>query len=241
MAVDYHDALAELGIGSAHPGGFRMTLAWLDRVDLADCKDVLEVGCGTGRTACLLAQRHHSSVTGVDIRKAMVEQARRRAAALGVNARFLHAKGGRLPFADCSFDAVVAESVTVFNPVRRMLGEYARVLRKGGVLIDTEMCAAGALPADVMLDFRRVYGAVEVPTLRQWKDLLADAGLSGARILISGPLQSLMLQDDIPDDQAGPEKGGLSKEVAALTQANGELMARHGHWLQYAVLVAHAA
>ena len=238
--MDYHDALAELGIGSAHPGGFRMTLAWLDRVDLAHCRDVLEVGCGTGRTACQIAQRYKSRVTGVDIRGSMIAKARRRADAVGASVQFLQVKTGRLPFLDGSFDAVVAESVTVFNPVRRMVGEYARVLRGGGVFVDTEMCAAGPLPPDVRNDFRRVYGAVEVPTLRGWKDLLSEAGLSGVHVLLSGPLQSLMLQDDVKDDQAEPEQSSVGKEIAALLQANGELMARHGPWLHYAVLVAYA-
>lgn len=239
--MDYHDALATLGIGSAHPGGFRMTLAWLDQVSVQPSADVLDVGCGTGRTACLVAKRCGAVVTGVDIRRTMVDKARRRSAAMGLDARFLHVKPGRLPFPDGSFDVLVAESVTVFNPARRMLREYARVLRQGGVLVETEMCAAAHLPPEVLHDLRAVYGAADIPTVRGWKDMITDAGLSGVRVLFSGPVSSLMLEADLFDDHAEPDPGGVGADVAKLTQANGELMARHAHWLHYAVLVAQRA
>ncbi len=237
--MDYHDALAALGIGSAHPGGFRMTLAWLEEVAVQPSADVLDVGCGTGRTACLVAKRCGSTVTGVDIRRTMVDKARRRNDAMGLDARFLHVKPGRLPFPDGSFDVVIAESVTVFNPARRMLLEYARVLRRGGVLVETEMSAAAQLPPEVLQDLRAVYGAAEIPTVRGWKALIADAGLSGVRVLFSGPISALMPEPDLLDDHAEPDPGGVSAQVAKVTQANGELMARYAHWLHYAVLVAH--
>ena len=239
--MDYHDALATLGIGSAHPGGFRMTLAWLDQVRIQPSADVLDVGCGTGRTACFVAKRSGAAVTGVDIRRTMVEKARRRNTVMGLNVRFLRVKPGRLPFPDDAFDVVVAESVTVFNPARRMLREYARVLRPGGVLVETEMSAAAPLPRDVLQDFQTVYGAADIPTVRGWREWITDAGLSDVRVLFSGPISSLMLESDLVDDHADPDPGGVSADVAKVTQANGELMARHAHWLHYAVLVAHKA
>jgi SAM-dependent methyltransferase len=48
----------------------------------------LDVGCGTGRDACYLAGRGWQ-VTGVDIAPAAIARARRRAAALGVQVRWV--------------------------------------------------------------------------------------------------------------------------------------------------------
>lgn len=62
----------------------RLALAGWLRVR-ADTR-VLDVGCGVGRWSCRLAERG-ARVTGVDVSAAMLEQARRRAAARGFAAR----------------------------------------------------------------------------------------------------------------------------------------------------------
>lgn len=55
----------------------------------------LDVGCGTGRDACYLAGRGWQ-VTGVDIAAAAIARARRRAAALGVQVRWVVGDAGTL-------------------------------------------------------------------------------------------------------------------------------------------------
>ena len=237
--MDYHDALAALGVGSAHPGGYAATLAWVEMVDLRPGARVLEVGCGTGRTACLLADRFGCRVTGVDLRRAMIDRAVRRAELAGVDVHFQKAGARRLPFPEASFDALVAESVTVFNPPRPQLREYLRVLRPGGFAVDVEMCAAGPVPADIMRSFQDLYGAVELPTMIRWKALYSEAGFAGARILLSGSAAAMPLKDDIPDAPAtAAGETALSPAVAAIVRKNGELMARAGCWLNFAVIRA---
>lgn len=65
--MNYHEMIAAMGEGAAHPGGYKGTLAFLDGVDIPPGLRVLEVGCGTGRTACLLAQKG-AKVTAMDRR-----------------------------------------------------------------------------------------------------------------------------------------------------------------------------
>jgi SAM-dependent methyltransferase len=98
----------------------------------------LDAGCGTGTIARRLAQ-HGCQVTAVDGSARMIEVAERAAAAERTAAavRFLRVHDVvELPFADASFDAVICSSVLEYvADAARVLGELARVLRRGGRLI----------------------------------------------------------------------------------------------------------
>lgn len=235
--MDYHDALAAAGAGSAHPGGFAMTQTWAARLGFTQEWRVLEVGCGTGRTACWLAQRFGCEVVGIDVRAAMVEKARRRARRMGLDVQFERNAVRKLPFTAADFDVIIAESVTVFNPVLPLLQEYERVLKPGGRLCDIEMCAAAPFPPEVAKVFRKAYGAVEVPTLRRWKSLLSEAGFVSAGALLSGSIESLYGREEEPDIYAEPDLA-QSPTVARYVEENARVMAEYGRWLMYVVLQA---
>jgi ubiquinone/menaquinone biosynthesis C-methylase UbiE len=94
---------------------------------------ILDAGCGSGPLAAALGERG-ASVTGFDSSEAMVNLARKR---LGEGAELLVADLGRpLPFADDTFDDVVAS--LVFHYLEDWVGpltEMRRVLRPEGRLI----------------------------------------------------------------------------------------------------------
>lgn len=103
---------------------------------------VLEIGCGPGwfwdAAADLLPARLDLTLT--DLSPGMVEDACERAAAAGpdwtVRGQALDA--GRLPFADASFDVVMALHMLYHVPdPARAIAEMARVLRPGGVALVT--------------------------------------------------------------------------------------------------------
>jgi aminoglycoside 6-adenylyltransferase len=90
----------------------------------------LEVGCGDGRVARDLAARGHR-VTGVDIAPAMV----RLAAEADPVGEYRVADAAALPFADESFDVVVAyNSLMDVDDLEGAVREAARVLVPGGCL-----------------------------------------------------------------------------------------------------------
>lgn len=94
----------------------------------------LDVGCGTGGVAALAA-RAGADVTGVDLAPALVETARRRAAADGVPCRYEVGDAERLPYEDASFDVVASSVGAMFAPDQgAVASELARVLRPGGRL-----------------------------------------------------------------------------------------------------------
>lgn len=97
---------------------------------------VLDVGCGPGRLAVQLAKLAPGlSVTGLDLAPAMVERARRRAAAAGLaeRVRFVAGNVAAMPWPDAQFDLVVSTfSMHHWADVAGGLGEIHRVLKPGG-------------------------------------------------------------------------------------------------------------
>jgi SAM-dependent methyltransferase len=93
---------------------------------------VLDVACGSG-TAALVAARRYCEVSGIDYVPALIERARLRAAAEGLEASFEHADAQQLPFADDTFDVVLSVYGVQFAPDQeRAAAELLRVCRPGG-------------------------------------------------------------------------------------------------------------
>jgi len=237
-AVNYHDALAAVGASSAHPGGFASTRAWMKKVPIDSAATVLEVGCGTGRTACTISKMYNATVIGVDIHPQMIAKATSRAQAMRVPVTFMTVERGPLPFAKESMDVVVAESVTVFNDIAPMLSEYYRVLRPGGFVLDIEMSAAARLPDHVLQIFRQTYGAVSVPTLRQWKTLYTDAQFVDVRMLLSGSVPDTPPRDASYDAYGLTSGETYSADLWRIMQENQQVMATYSKWLHYGVILA---
>jgi ubiquinone/menaquinone biosynthesis C-methylase UbiE len=96
------------------------------------CGRVLELGIGTG--ANLLYYPDDVKLVGIDPDESFLEKARRRTAALGRPAMLLAAHTEELPFAEHSFDMVIATLVfcTVADP-KQAFREVHRVLKPGGL------------------------------------------------------------------------------------------------------------
>ena len=107
--------------------------------------DVLEVAVGTGRN--LPFYPRGVRLTGIELSPKMLDGARRRAEELGVEADLRVADAQDLPFADASFDTVVATLALCTIPDdRRAVAEVARVLRPGGRLLLLEHVRSPHLP-----------------------------------------------------------------------------------------------
>jgi len=95
---------------------------------------ILDVGCGTGALAAVVAQTNPSvSVTGIDPAEAYVAYARARHG--GGRVRFEVGDAQRLQFPAATFDRTVALLVLNFIPDRaKALDEMIRVTRPGGLV-----------------------------------------------------------------------------------------------------------
>jgi ubiquinone/menaquinone biosynthesis C-methylase UbiE len=107
----------------------------LDRVGIEQGMDVLDVGTGSGGTVAIPAAQRGANVTGSDLVGEHFEAARRRAAAAGVEVRWVEADAEELPFPGASFDRVLSTFGHMFAPQQAVTAaEMARVLKPGGVL-----------------------------------------------------------------------------------------------------------
>jgi len=95
---------------------------------------VLEVACGTGHNLPLCAV--NSDITAVDLSPKMLEIARKKASARGLNANFAVMDAEQLEFPDGGFDTVVStlSTCTYPNPLKA-LHEMKRVCRPGGSIL----------------------------------------------------------------------------------------------------------
>lgn len=238
--MDYHDMLARQGVGSAHPGGFAATVDFLSHFPFRRSSRILEVGCGTGRTACYLARKGHE-VTGIDIRPAMLKKAKKRAELEQVNVRFLQGDACQLPFESEQFDVVVAESVTVFVDAPKAFSEYYRVLRQSGSLYDREMMAIDSLPSKVSRAVRQLYGARQLPRLAEWMDMLQKAHFQEVSVWKPTAVPEKL---DMTDEWAYPDPHQQmdldvyeDPRVRSILEQNMQIMTRYARYLGYGVLM----
>jgi SAM-dependent methyltransferase len=153
---------------------------------------VLDVVCGSGNAA-LAAGRRFCRVVGVDGAPSLLQQARRRAEAEGLEVAFLEGDADHLAFPDGSFDAVLSAGGAVCTlDEERRAGELLRVCRPGG-----RIGMVSWTPDSYVGELLRVIGEhlpppadVELPVLWGSKERLLE--LFGPEVAISAPRRSLL-------------------------------------------------
>lgn len=149
-------------------------------VDPSPSERVLDVACGSGNTA-LVAARRFGTVAGIDFVPALVDRARRRAEADGLDIDFQVADAQALPFPDASFDVVVSVFGVIFAPDQEQAAsELLRVCRPGG-----RIALACWMPEDFGRDFfglhaRHVPPPPGAPSPLRWGTDEGLAALLGA-------------------------------------------------------------
>jgi len=133
--------------------------------DLAENRDVLEIGCGTGMGLAYLVQRARRAV-GIDINSALLQEARSHLP----DVELREGDAGALPFPDQSFDVLLMlEMLYYVTDIDQALEECRRVLRPAGILF---VC----LPNCDRPDFNPSPFAVRYPNVPELADALARSG-----------------------------------------------------------------
>jgi SAM-dependent methyltransferase len=105
-----------------------------DAIDLRPGAEVLDVATGTGHVA-LAAARRFARATGVDYVPALLEVARQRASAEGLDVTFTEGDAENLPVQDTSYDYVLSTIGAMFAPNQeKTASELLRAARPGGTI-----------------------------------------------------------------------------------------------------------
>ncbi|HET9658115.1 MAG TPA: methyltransferase domain-containing protein [Kineosporiaceae bacterium] len=147
----YEDAALRRVTGDAlRPGGPELTDHALSLAGLYHGARVLDLGCGAGTTVQRLTTRHGLAAAGLDLSAQLTAAGRARSPGLPL----LRGRAERLPLADASVDAVLAECVLSLLPDPAVaLAEVARVLRTRGRIVIADLYARNHSAAD---DLRRL-------------------------------------------------------------------------------------
>lgn len=179
----------EMGV-VGHRGGLKVTRDLFQMCDLQPGHRILDVGCGSGYTACTTAKQHQAFVVGVDLESHLLARARERARSMRVadSITVARADARRLPFADASFDGVICESVLAFlEDKASAVKEFHRVLKPGGFLANNEVTFLTPPPDDFLSAIRgaapKVPGALAVPVdPEEHQRLLEQSGFDSVQI-----------------------------------------------------------
>jgi len=187
---EYHDSLVTLleliwGEGFMAPGGEGNVANLIGDLDVRD-KQVLDIGCGIGGPACLIASHYGARVVGIDLEEHLIERARARAIALGLDSRteFNTVSPGPLDFPDQSFDVVMSSGAFTQTPSKHeIFGECLRMLRPGGTLTCYEWMKSEGDYSDDMRYFFKMEGLTyAMETLERYGQILGEVGFTDIQL-----------------------------------------------------------
>ena len=180
---EWYDFVGQLAgiLPKIHPGGQDATQVLLEMCRLDSANRVLDVGCGSGATACFIAENYGAQVYGIDISEVMIAKAKERAEQQGLTERIelRVADVFDLPFEDEWFDVVIVESVLTPLPgdKKQAMRQIVRVMRPGGRIGANEGIVDPGSPPEIlelMAEHPAFYGYFTSETLR---DLFVESGL----------------------------------------------------------------
>ena len=132
--ADRYDLLNHLLSGHIDKRWRRLVARKL-RECIGSTDSILDVACGTGDLSLTLSETTGARVVGTDFCRPMLEIAARKLANREPDIPLIEGDALRLPFRDCSFEAVtIAFGLRNLSNVERGLTELLRVLKPGGYL-----------------------------------------------------------------------------------------------------------
>ncbi|MFD2444812.1 class I SAM-dependent methyltransferase [Bacillus sp. CGMCC 1.16607] len=241
MKITYQDALAYYGIDGAHPGGMSLTKAILENEKMDNKKIILDAGCGTGETSLYLARTFHCKVYSLDNHEEMVTKVTQKFLNARISAQVLKGSIENIPFPDHFFDYIIAESSTVFANIPKVLSEYFRVLKHGGVLLTIDMTAEQKLSRKEKEELLNFYELQDILTEKEWLMDIQKAGFNKCQIVKSASIFGTLEQYDFEDNEMIERNMKLinvNPEVDEVMESHQRLLIQYGEKLGYRVFRA---
>jgi SAM-dependent methyltransferase len=165
-----------LGKKVINPGGSLGLEKILDRLDIQPGSRVLDIGCGTGHAACMIARKYGCHVTAIDISGRAIVAANRLVKRRKMQDK-VHCETGNineLNFSDRTFDYVICQAVIMFVEHEVAFAEIARVLKPGGKYGGLEFSWKIQPPSDVAQETYTICGCATLKFYdsKQWHERL---------------------------------------------------------------------
>ncbi len=186
---DIFDFMAKyVGLSVLHPGGFLATKKLGNSCRIGRDTKVLDIACGKGTSAILLAKEFGCRVEGVDISEDLIEEAkvfaRRNRVAEKVSFRVDDALD--LAYSDNEFDVAVSQAMLILvSDKSKAIQEAKRVVKPGGYAGWLELSWKKQPPEEFMDAVSNeicAYCMTNVLTYEDWENLFHDAGFSKIEI-----------------------------------------------------------
>jgi arsenite methyltransferase len=181
----YELPVIEMLLGNElHPGGPALTRSLASTALVGRDSSVLDVACGRGESARVLAAHFGCNVIGMDYSSENIDRANVLAgdAAMSDRIRFVQGDAERLPFAAGSFDVVICEcSLCVFPDLETALQEFRRVLRPGGRLGISDVVLNEPVPVSLRDLFGHVLCISGALSFDGYREALESAGYASIR------------------------------------------------------------
>lgn len=166
-------------IDEYHIGGRAESQVFVARLGFEPDHKVLDIGCGLGGTARLVAETIGCQVSGIDLTPEFVEAGQSITEWLGLSDRVDIRQGNamEMPFDDGVFDGAMMMHVGMnIDDKGALFGEIARVLRPGGVFGLYDIMRLGDGDLSFPVPWARTAETSSLSTPVEYRAALKDAG-----------------------------------------------------------------
>ncbi len=143
---------------------------------------ILDVGCGIGGPARVIAFETGCKVTGIDLTEDFIRTAKLLSELVGLDDRteFICADATKLPFNDETFDIVWTQHAQMnIKEKDKLYSEIFRVLKKGGKFIYYDIFSTGNDPLFYPLPWAEKINISHLITVHEYDELLKKTGFKG--------------------------------------------------------------
>jgi SAM-dependent methyltransferase len=190
---DIFDFMAKhVGMTVIHPGGFAATRKLIKALGVNRNSRVIDIACGKGTTAILLAEEFGCQVVGIDLAPELIDEAVRltKKKGLGDRMTFRVADALSLPFDQAEFDIAISQAMLVLIEDKiKAIQEARRVIKPKGFAGWLELSWRKAIPQEfirILSDVICAYCMTNVQTFDGWRRVFHAAGIPEVSVIRLG-------------------------------------------------------
>ena len=140
-------------------------------------KKLIEIGCSRGDATSFMSDKYGHSITGVDLSPELIDAAKEKHGAKGLNLSFVSGDATALPFENEGFDGLYSEAAfSLLNEKEKAVKEYFRVLKPGSNVVINDFIMRGEINPDDRKDVLHIPCFSTVQTLQLYKKIFEDNG-----------------------------------------------------------------